>query len=280
MSPSSMGLPSTITRRKELSDVDQSQDGEGPEAADSKGGDSEWYAEMPKELHSEAARFKSPETLLKAAIQRKQELSARPPKEALVVPGEDASDEEKSAYREKRGIPDSPDGYSFDLGMANDPEKPWELPQQLDAALLSRFKEKAQGLGLSNTQAQGVVADFQDLMMARAKQASDSRQSALRTQQEYLVNTFGENAQAEVAALEPMLKTIMADGDDWVTDLFNLESTPEGLGNNGLFLRFMSGIRRMMRADRFVDVEQNGQLTTSDENPNLNTLYPSMKNWQ
>ena len=262
-----------------MSDVDQSQDGADQQATASEDGGSTWYSEMPKELHVEAARFKSPETLLKAAIQRKQELSARPPKEALVVPGDGASDEEKSSYREKRGIPDSPDGYSFEMGMANDPSKPWELPQQPDEQLLDRFKNKAHELGLSNTQAQGVVSDFQDMLLARAKAESDNQQEALRTQKEYLVNTFGENAQAEVAALEPMFKAVMADGDDWVTDLFNLQSSPEGLGNNGLFLRFMSGIRRMMRADRFVDVEQNGQATTSSDDPNLNELYPSMQNW-
>ena len=262
-----------------MSDVDQSPDGADQQATASEDSGSTWYADLPADLHSEAARFKSPETLLKAAIQRKQELSARPPKEALVVPGADASDTEKASYREKRGIPDSPDGYTFEMGLANDSEKPWELPQQPDDQLLERFKGKAHELGLSNTQAQGVVTDFQDMLLARAKEESDNRQQALRTQKEYLVNTFGENAQSEVAALEPMFKAVMADGEDWVTDLFNLQSSPEGLGNNGLFLRFMSGIRRMMRADRFVDVAQNGQATTSSDNPNLNAIYPSMKNW-
>ena len=262
-----------------MSDVDQSQEGTDQQAIASEDGGRAWYSEMPKELHSEAARFKSPETLLKAAIERKQELSSRPPKEALVVPGEGASDEEKAAYREKRGIPEGPDGYKFELGMTNNPEKPWELPQQPDEELLERFRSRAHDLGLSNVQAQGIVADFQELMLSRAKQLNDNRQESMRQQQEYLAQTFGENAQAEVAALEPMFKAVMADGDDWVTDLFNLQSTPEGLGNNGLFLRFMSGVRRMMRADRFVDVEQNGQATTTSDDPNLNELYPSMQNW-
>ena len=53
-----------------MSDVDQSQEGADQQATASEDGGSEWYAEMPKELHVEAARFKSPETLLKAAIER------------------------------------------------------------------------------------------------------------------------------------------------------------------------------------------------------------------
>ena len=263
-----------------MSDVDQSQEGGEQQAEASEGGDAKWYQDLPEDLHGEASRFKSPETLLRAAIERKQELSARPPKEALVIPDSSASSEDWATYRAKRGIPDDPDGYVFELGQTNDAGKPWELSQQPDEERLERFKGKALELGLSNVQAQGIVADFQDQAMARAKEEADNRQDSLRAQKEYLANTFGENAQAEVAALEPMLKTIMADGEDWVNDLFNLESTPEGLGNNGLFLRFMSGIRRMMRADRFVDVEQNGQVTATNDEPNLNTLYPSMKGWK
>ena len=262
-----------------MSDVDQSQEVEDQQATASGDGSSTWYADLPPDLRGEASRCKSTETLLRAAIQRKQELSARPPKEALVVPDQDASEEDWNSYRERRGIPEDPEGYDLELGIENDPEKPWELSQQLDETLVDRFREKAHSLGLSNVQAQGIVADFQDQLVERARQASQGRQEALRQQKEYLVNTFGENAQAEVAALEPLFKTVMGDGEDWVNDLFNLQSSPEGLGNNGLFLRFMSGIRRMMRADRFVDVEQNGQATSSSEDPNLNELYPAMKNW-
>jgi hypothetical protein len=260
-----------------MSDVDQTSD-EGEQQVAPAG--DEWWATLPSDLHGEAKRFKSPETLLRTAMSRKQELSSRPPKDALVVPDGDASDEDKAAYREKRGIPDGPDGYTFELGMTNDPEKPWELPQKPDDEMLDRFRAKAHELGLSHHQAQGVVADFQELMLARAQEQGASRQDSMQQQQEYLTKTFGENAQSEIAALEPLFKSIMAGGEEWVTDLFNLQSTPEGLGNNGLFLRFMAGIRKMTRADRFVDVEQNGQITASDERPNLGTLYPSMKNWQ
>ena len=260
-----------------MSDVDQTSD-EGEQQGEPAG--NEWWATLPSDLHGEARRFKSPETLLRTAMSRKQELSSRPPKDAIVVPDGDASDEDKAAYREKRGIPDEPDGYVFELGMPNDPEKPWELPQQPDDELLGRFRAKAHELGLSHNQAQGIVSDFQELMLARAQEQGASKQEALKQQQDYLAKTFGENAQSEVAALEPLFKQIMEGGEDWVPQLFNLQSTPEGLGNNGLFLRFMSGIRKMMRADRFVDVEQNGQITASNDNPNLGTLYPSMKNWQ
>lgn len=66
------------------------------------------------------------------------------------IPGEDASDDDKAAYRKALGVPDNADGYEFQV--------PKDMPEGLtyDNDLAAKFKAKSHELGLTPDQAQGL----------------------------------------------------------------------------------------------------------------------------
>lgn len=93
-------------------------------------------------------------------------------KDMVRIPGKDASPEEIKAYREKLGIPETPDGYEF--------KAPKDLPEGLpyDGDRAKSFAAKAAELGLTKSQAQAVhdwaaenaVGDF-----TKSKEQSDAQ---------------------------------------------------------------------------------------------------------
>lgn len=105
-------------------------------------------------------------------------------KDMVRIPGKDASPEEVKAYKEKLGIPETPDGYEF--------KAPKDLPEGLpyDGERAKDFAAKAAELNLTKTQAQGLhdwatkngVSDF-----TLSKEQSDAKAV--------------ENAQAETTKL-------------------------------------------------------------------------------
>lgn len=71
-------------------------------------------------------------------------------KDLVRIPGDDASDEDKAAYRQAMGVPDSADGYELQV--------PKDMPEGLtyDNELATKFKAKSHELGLTPAQAQGL----------------------------------------------------------------------------------------------------------------------------
>ena len=61
-------------------------------------------------LHKHAERFNSVDDLVQANLESRKKLS-----KAVLVPGNDATDEEVTAYKEALGVPKDVDGYEFPL---------------------------------------------------------------------------------------------------------------------------------------------------------------------
>lgn len=101
-----------------------------------------WTAQLEKDLQSDAAltKFQTLSELGKGYKELEGKLG-----KAIIPPGENASAEDIKAYREKLGVPDSPDNYTLDSG---------KLPEQLRSTDLEKnFRSWAHELGLTNVQA-------------------------------------------------------------------------------------------------------------------------------
>ena len=94
---------------------------------------------------------------------------------AVRVPGENATDEEREAFLNKLGRPETPDGFEFEV-----PEKlPEDLPY--DGERAQSFKEAAHAAGLTATQASAIhnwavenaVADYESQAENSAKYVED-----------------------------------------------------------------------------------------------------------
>lgn len=108
---------------------------------------------------------------------------------AIRVPGKDATDEERQAYLNKLGRPETPDAYDF----AVPPDLPEDLPY--DGERASAFKSKAHELGLTAAQAANLhdwfvgetVKDFNGLSGQQAEQIAQKAQA----ETEKLVKIWG-----------------------------------------------------------------------------------------
>lgn len=93
------------------------------------------------DLRKEAERTPDLET----AFKRIRDLRAKQSK-AILVPDENASEEDWKAFREKMGIPDSPDAYEFQLPEGHE-------PTEADKAFQAKMAEAFIGANLSKEQA-------------------------------------------------------------------------------------------------------------------------------
>lgn len=96
-------------------------------------------------LQKNEALFKDPKALAKHAFNQEKLLG-----NAIRVPKEDATPEEREAFLNKLGRPEKPDGYQF--------EPPKDMPEGMpyDGEFANGFKAKAHELGLTAQQAAGL----------------------------------------------------------------------------------------------------------------------------
>ena len=247
-------------------------------AGNGAGDDQPWYHELDAKHHEAAQGFKSVESLLTTAVNRQKEISARPPKDAVVVPKDDASDEVKAAYAKAVGIPENAEAYELDLGLKADPEHPEQTAELPDEELVNGFRAAAHAHGLTNRQAQGVVTAFVGQMRQRVEQVETTRQDAIRASSDYLQKQFGENTEARVRAIGPMLEALTGGPNgEAIKGFLREESFPGGVGLNGVFKMAMVTLLDLAGPDRFIDPERlSGDVGPDPNKPNLRELYPQM----
>jgi hypothetical protein len=111
------------------------------------GDGSPWYAGLPEEHHQALSGYENGNAALLGLLGK-----AVPASEGLVkVPGEEATDEERAAFRKALGVPDAAEAYALPEGL--------ELPEgvDLDDDTGRDFRRAAHELGLTDAQFQGVL---------------------------------------------------------------------------------------------------------------------------
>ncbi len=111
------------------------------------GTDAPWYAGLPEEHHQALAGFGDKDQALLGLLGKTGETPAG----LLKVPGPDATDEERAAFRKALGVPDAAEGYALPEGL-----KPPE-GVDLNDDVGQDFRRAAHELGLSDAQFQGVL---------------------------------------------------------------------------------------------------------------------------
>lgn len=123
-----------------------------------------WLDSLPEDIKKDPslAMFKEPAALAKSWINAQKMIGAN----KVVIPDEKASDEEKAAFYQKLGRPDSPDKYEL------------KAPEgyELDDGLVKTFKEAAHKAGLTPNQANAILA-FDAQRMAESRQKAEAAQA-------------------------------------------------------------------------------------------------------
>lgn len=119
--------------------------GDGAGAEGEGGAKANWRdAITDEDLRKHAERFNTPADLAKAHFDLRKTLSTR-----TAIPGEAATDEEKAAFRKAFGVPDTVEGYVFEM-----PEG--QQASDADKAFQGTMAQSFHELGISATQAQGL----------------------------------------------------------------------------------------------------------------------------
>ena len=102
-------------------------DGKGQGGDDT---DADWRTALPDDLKAAAKNWNSPTDAVKTAVGLRQKLT-----KSVLLPGEDATDEDMAEFRAKLGIPEKPDGYEI--------KRP-KLPEELDFEGADEYRTNAE----------------------------------------------------------------------------------------------------------------------------------------
>lgn len=210
-------------------------------------------SQLPKDLREEAALhgFKNPGELARAFLD-----ASRKAEQGLTPPGEEATEEQWRAYREAIGVPDTPDGYEFEVGEG----------EQLDEELTSWFRQAAHEAGLSAPQAQKLLEKWNESNSpeARAEKLAAEKEQVLAD----LRKEWGKESEGN---LNYAFKAMDAFGTPELREY--LDET--GMGNDPRMIKAFTTIGKKMLDDSFVS-GQGGAEKEMTEEEQLRQLYPRM----
>lgn len=185
-----------------------------PEAAAAGGNEvPAWTAQLP-DAHKGNEVFKGFKTIGDLAgdyLTKGTELETLKTQVANSIPKltENATDEQKAAYRAAMGIPEKADDYNI------------PLVEGMDNSLAPWFKEKAFARGIPKDIAEGLAADYNELLTKTLQELDEQRLKNHNEAIDKLKNEWGDNANANaetikiayqhiikgVPALDTLLKT-------------------------------------------------------------------------
>ncbi|MDD2654652.1 MAG: hypothetical protein PHI86_06075 [Candidatus Omnitrophica bacterium] len=227
-------------------------DGEGGGGSgDGASGSSSWFETLPDDMKANESlsvwKDKTPADVLTSHVALETKM-----KDALFVPGENATDDERKTFNERMRIinqvPEKPDGYSLTL--------PEGVPK--DDPLLVSVVNKAHEAGLPANGIQAVINGFMDYVAAAEKQAQatlDQNVTALKVE-------LGSAYEQSVKDAETTMRLVGEEAgykNDEVVAM--IENT--GLKNNPMFMKMFLKIHRFYKE---------GQLGGSGSPPSGKTL--------
>ena len=199
-----------------------------------------WTAQLDKDLqgNERLTQFKTIGEMGKTFL----ELEGKS-KNAVYVPGEKSTDEDRAAFYAKLGRPESPDKYSY--------TRPSDLPDAIpyNAEVESAYKKLFFDVGLSDTQAKTITETHLNL----AKQGLEIQQKAEKEATEKAINTlkdewrgdlFKENSELAVRAFREL-----GGGEEAKQFIENTKIGGLALGDHPMFLKIFANIGKKITDD-------------------------------
>lgn len=223
---------------------------EGNQGAGTDGAKPGWLAGVKVELRDKVEQFKTPSELAQAFIDSAGKLET-----SLAIPGDNATDEEKAAFRKALGVPESPDNYELEHG---------ELPEGMskDEAFETWFRETAHDLGLSKTQAKILFDKYSNRLSERFTEVANARKAAKQKTEETLIEKLGSKEEYD-ATLARARRAVRVFGSEEF-DKF-LEDT--GLTNDPRMIVFMAQLGKTI-SDDVIGLGTSAGQTSPSTDPN------------
>lgn len=161
-----------------------------------------WRSSLPEDYRNKYTEFDTPEDLFKGYNSLVKKLGKNP----LVVPPEDASEEEKQKYnmelRKLNGVPEDIKGYSYEVSE--------ELPDEIKALVsedrISTYKEKALEMGVTPKAFNAMMELYQQQMVNDLQSYKSKAESSYDEAIQSLKKDWGDEFDNKTAAAKKLLE--------------------------------------------------------------------------
>ena len=198
-----------------------------------------WYESFESEEIKNAPslrNFKSMEGLVKSFLSAQRMVGKSP--HAVVIPDENATEEERNEFFTKIGRPESPDEYNI-----KPPENLDELGLQWNDENAKAFANKAHELGLTNKQAQDLVNWHNEITVGSIKTAGEQVGQEYEQATQELKKEWGNAYDSNVKLVDTFINKL------GLSELV----INKGLANDPTFIKAMRGIAMKTSEDQFIE---------------------------
>lgn len=215
-----------------------------------------WVAQLPDDLKANERlhRYASIGELGKAYLEAERKLS-----ESVRLPGKDATEEERAAYRKAAGIPDKPTDYKLEKAKV---PAGFEYPEATEASL----RELAHKAGLTQDQAAQIHRWHQLQRLTEAETAAKAVKATLEQTDAELRAELKGNYDLEMGYMQRGVQRYFTPE---IAELF----TRTGLGNDKRIIRMFARIGRDTAEHPFVE----GKPAPTERRDPAEVLYPNQK---
>jgi len=213
-----------------------------------------WVAQLPDDLKANERlhRYASIGELGKAYLEAERKLG-----ESVRLPGKDATEEERAAYRKAAGVPDKPTDYKLEKAKA---PAGFEYPE----AMATSLRELAHKAGFTQDQLTAMHQWHQLQRLTEAETAAKAVKATLEQTEAELRTELRGNYDLEMAYMQRGVQRYFTPE---IADLF----TRTGLGNDRRIIRMFAKIGRDTAEHAFVE-GQPGKPAPADP---AKVLYPN-----
>ena len=171
-------------------------------------------------------------------------------KAAIIPPGEDATDEERSAYLKALGVPDSGEGYEFKA-------IPKELESQLGdiKSFNEWFRETAHSLDMTKAQAEMFYSKYLESVGERTATQKEAREKLSAERTAAIKKAWGDNADGNFELAKRAVQT-------FADEEFNSFLSETGLAEDPRMISMFYNVAQKIGGDTF----ELGSLSGEPEN--------------
>ncbi len=194
-----------------------------------------WRDGISEENRSGVSKFDTADSLAKGYLELEKSMGTR-----IKMPGDDSTSEEKSAFYQKLGRPDTADGYSRpDLAEG----------ETFDEEFLTTMATVAHAEGVSEKQFRGFIDKYIGFQAVRAEKqlAADNAEADTTTKQ--LHDDWGADYDTNLETSKRALRELVPAE---MKDEFVQTMTDKNLDNNLIFIKAFQSIGAKMLDDKLV----------------------------
>lgn len=234
---------------------------EGTNAGGNEGG-GEGAVETPAWMNSMPDAYKQNEDFAKfgeaADAYAKFDELLKADGDALKIPGEDATDEDKNAFAQKLGRPETAEGY--EIGKPDDLPEGVEYNEELEAA----FRDTAFNLGMPKSQAEAIYSWYNSIVAKSENDRMIADQAALDKSVNELKDEWkGDAFKVNVELAHRVFTKFVGEEAQAFIDEARVDGVT--LGNHPMFLKAFHGISKVMANDALDSGRDSGNGMLSDE---------------